>query len=60
MKELTKEQVNRKYAGRYVEFLSRYDYSEKKHYYEIIKTHREIHENSTLGQDVGTSLEYTR
>lgn len=60
MKELTKSQVNKKYKGKYVEFLSRFDYSKKVYYYKIIRTSNVIRENMTLGEDVGTSLEYTR
>lgn len=60
MKILKKEQVNRKYKGIYVEFLSTYDYSEGVNLYEVVKTSKTIRENMTLGQDVGTPLEYTR
>jgi len=60
MKTLTKEQVAEKYKGRYVEFISTYDYMQQEYMYEIVKSHKVIHENTTLGQDVGTSLEYCR
>ena len=60
MKKLTKEQVNKKYRGRYVEFSRTYDYSNDCSLYEIIKTYKSIHENTTLGEDVGTAFEYRR
>jgi hypothetical protein len=60
MKTLTKEQVNKKYKGCYVEMLKTYDYGKKQSLYEIIKTSKTIRENMTLGEDVGTSLEYCR
>ena len=60
MKKLSKEQVNRKYKDIYVEMLSTYNYSTQKNEYEIIKTSKTIRENMTLGQDVGTNLEYSR
>ena len=60
MKKLTKEQVNKKYQGKYVEFIRSYDYGKQKDFYEIIKTSKDIRENMTLGEDVGTSMEYCR
>lgn len=60
MKTLTKQQVNKKYKNIYVEFLSNYDYSNGSYLYEILKTSKVIKENMTLGQDIGTSLEYKR
>jgi hypothetical protein len=60
MKVLTKEQVNKKYRGKYVELLSTYDYSLGVTMYEVIKVSSTIRENMTLGEDVGTSLEYCR
>jgi len=60
-KKYTKEQVNKKYFGKYIEIYKQYDYIEQKYYYTILKVWGEtIHENSTLGQDVGTELEYRR
>lgn len=58
--KLTKEQVNKKYKDKYVDFYGTFDYSTKEYVYEIRKVYKEIHENTTLGQDVGTSLEYCR
>lgn len=57
---MTKEEVNKKYRGRYVEFQSSYDYSTGKTDYKIIKSYKDIHENTTLGEDVGTEFEYRR
>ncbi len=37
MKKLTKEQVNKKYQGKYVEFRRSYDYGKQKDFYEIVK-----------------------
>jgi hypothetical protein len=60
MAQLTKQQVNKKYKGRYVEVTSTYDYSLGAEFYEVIKVSKTIRENMTLGEDVGTSLMYTR
>jgi len=60
MAQLTKQQVNKKYKGKYVEILSTYDYSLGITLYEVIKVSSTIRENMTLGEDVGTSLEYYR
>lgn len=60
MKVLTQKEVNKKYNNVYVEFLSNYNYSKGIYLYEILKTSKVIKENMTLGQDVGTTLEYTR
>jgi hypothetical protein len=57
---LTQAQVNKKYRDRYVEVRKTYDYQEQCWMYEIIHVYREIHENTTLGQDVGTPNEYCR
>ena len=58
--KLTKEQVNKKYEGRYVELYRTYDYEKQCDMYEIRKTSKEIRENMTLGEDVGTDMEYRR
>lgn len=55
MENFTKEQVNKKYAGKYVDIYKRYD-----GLYEVRKVYKEIHENTTRGEDVGTELAYTR
>ena len=59
-KQLTKQQVNKKYKGKYIEILSSYDYSLKVNLYEVIRVSSVIKENMTLGEDVGSSLEYCR
>lgn len=55
MKTYTKEQVNKKYKGVYIEITKRYD-----GLIEVYKTSRIIKENMTLGEDVGTPMEYRR
>ena len=60
MAQLTKKQVNSKYKGKYVEIVSTYDYSKQATLYEVVKTSKTIRENMTLGEDVGTSMEYCR
>ena len=57
---LTKDQVNKKYKNVYVEIRETYDWDKRITLYDIIRTSRTIRENTTLGQDVGTALEYTR
>jgi hypothetical protein len=57
---MTQEQVNKKYKGRYVAFSQSYDYVTGEYDYTITKTSRVIKENMTLGEDVGTALEYRR
>jgi len=57
---MTKEQVNKKYQGKYVEVRKTYCYEEQRWYYEVLRVYREIHENTTLGEDVGTDNEYRR
>jgi len=59
MKKLTLKQVNKKYAGRYIEFSKcpAWDTNEKdERLYEVGRTFEEIHENTTLGEDVGTDF----
>jgi len=58
--ELTKKQVNTKYKSRYVDISKTYDYTNQCWMYEVHKTYKNIHENTTLGEDVGTREEYTR
>jgi hypothetical protein len=60
MAQLTKQQVNKKYKGKYIEIIQSYCYSNRVNLYEIIKTSSTIKENMTLGEDVGTDLEYCR
>lgn len=56
----TKEQINKKYKGRYIEIYKTFDYTNKQWLYEVGKTFKDIHENTTLGEDVGTEMEYMR
>ena len=51
----TLEQVNKKFKDRYIEF-----YKDYTGLYEVRKTYKDCHENTTLGQDVGTAQEYRR
>lgn len=60
MNKLTQNQVNKKYAGKYVEFLKDYDRQAGEYIYTILKVYINIHENTTLGEDVGTAYEYRR
>lgn len=55
MRTLTKAQIQKKYAGVYVDVYRRYD-----GLYEVRHAYKTIHENTTLGEDVGTTSEYTR
>tara|TARA_R110002012_G_scaffold215674_1_gene386683 strand:+ start:911 stop:1090 length:180 start_codon:yes stop_codon:yes gene_type:complete len=59
MKKLTQEQVNKKYKGKYVEFLTTYCYEKRKNFYEIIRASKIQRENTSLGEHVGTDKEYT-
>ena len=57
-KTLTKEQVNKQYKGIYISFDETFN-GEIKVYY-VNKTSKTIRENMTLGEDVGTDMEYCR
>lgn len=57
---MTKEQVNKKYFGRYVEITKTFDSSKGQFNYTVLNSYKNIHENTTLGEDVGTSFEYRR
>jgi len=58
--QLTKQQVNTKYKGKYVKIITTYDYSKQINLYEVLSTSRTIKEDMTLGEDVGTPNEYRR
>tara|TARA_R100001244_G_scaffold76520_2_gene60779 strand:+ start:588 stop:767 length:180 start_codon:yes stop_codon:yes gene_type:complete len=58
--KLTKEQINKKYKGKYVEIYPSWCHETGKQLYEVGKTSRVIRENMTLGEDVGTENEYRR
>lgn len=51
----TKEQINKKYKGKYVDIYQDYD-----GLYEVRKVYKDIHENTIRGEDVGTEWEYRR
>jgi len=59
-KRYTLEQVQKKFRDKYVDVYRLLDYSSGEVRFEIRNVYRTIHENSTLGQDVGTELAYTR
>ena len=54
------KQINKKYKGRYIEVLKRFNYETRENEYEILKTSKVIKENMTLGEDLGTAMEYRR
>jgi hypothetical protein len=58
--KMSKDEVNKKYRGKYVEIARSYDYIKKCYQYIVLKSYGEIRENTTLGEDVGTSMEYCR
>jgi len=60
MKTYTQKQINTKYKGKYIEVSKRYDYENDEYRYTVGKTYKVIHENTTLGEDVGTLLAYSR
>lgn len=63
MKKLTAKQINKKFKGKYVDIykLPSWDKNEKgEELYELRKVYSQIHENTTLGEDVGTPFEYRR
>ena len=57
---MTAQQINKKYRGRYVEISRVYNYSTRQNEYEVLRSYKYIHENTTLGEDVGTDMEYCR
>jgi hypothetical protein len=66
MKLLTQEQINKKYKGRYIDiYPHHFEFwnSKTNKYetvYEVRKVYKTAHENTTLGEDVGTRFEYCR
>jgi hypothetical protein len=58
--KMNKDEVNKKYCGKYVEITKSYDHIKKCHEYIVLKSYSEIRENTTLGEDVGTPMEYCR
>jgi len=59
-KRLTAKEINKKYKDKYVEIYQTYNYDTKQTEYEVRRVYDTIHENATLGQDVGTDMEYWR
>lgn len=57
---MTLTQVNKKYKGKYIQFEKRWDFEKRQFNYKVLKAFSQIRENTTLGEDVGTSLEYCR
>ena len=60
VKEMTAEEINKKYKGKYIEVYRDLDFQNDQYVYEVRKVYAKIHENSTLGEDVGTEQEYRR
>ena len=63
MKLFTQKQIHKKYKDKYIEVLERPFWDTDKQgnkLYEVHGVYSQIHENTTLGQDVGTTLAYTR
>lgn len=57
---MTQKQVNKKYKGQYVEVTKQYNYKNQEWEYTVQCAYRSIRENTTLGEDVGTPMEYRR
>lgn len=57
---MKQSEVNKKYRGKYIDISKIYDYSMREWIYTVNRAYRDIHENTTLGEDVGTDREYTR
>lgn len=60
MTKLTLQQVRKKYHDKYIEFYKSPDFDNDGKVYEVRKSYKDIHENTTLGQDVETEFEYRR
>jgi len=63
MTKLTQKQINKKYKGKYIDIYECPSWDTDKNdnaLYEVRKVYSVIHENTTLGEDVGTSMEYRR
>jgi hypothetical protein len=60
MKKLTLQQVQKKYHGKYIEVYE-CPFNEKgEALYEVRKAYSDIHENTTLAEDLGTNNAYRR
>lgn len=60
MKQYTLKEAQKKYKGRYIKVIKTYDYQKSINLYEVIKTYKEIHEDTTLAEDLETPFEYSR
>ncbi len=63
MNKLTLKQVRSKFKGRYIEVskLPFWDVNDKgEALYEVRKSFKEVHENTTLAEDLGTEHAYRR
>lgn len=60
MKKYTAEQLQKKYKGKYIKVYGTFDYTKQKTFYEVRGVYDTIHEDTTRGEDVGTSFEYRR
>ena len=58
--KMSKAEVNKKYCGKYIEITKSYDHIKKCYQYIVLKSYGKIRENTTLGEDVGTPMEYCR
>lgn len=59
-KEYTLAEIQTKYKDKYVDIYRKLDYMSGEVRFEVRKVYKEIHENTTLGRDVGTELAYKR
>jgi hypothetical protein len=55
-----REDVIKKYKGKYIKFTRIYDYGEKCFIYTVQRAYDEIHEDTTLAEDLETEYEYLR
>ena len=54
------EEVRTKFYGKYIEVYSYYDYLSCTMKHHVKKVYDTIYENTCLGQDVGTEMQYRR
>ena len=59
-KLFTLEQIQKKYKNKYIEVNRKLDYESGEARFEVLRAYSVIHENTTLGQDLGTELAYKR
>jgi hypothetical protein len=58
--KLTAKEINKKYKDKYIQVDQTYDYTKQEFLYEIKSVYKDIHEDTCLGQDIGTELAYKR